>query len=81
MAKPSFLHASDLSSDDEEAKETCTISTIYVYDCNECDLKGIETSFHLDLLKDNCTNWTICKKCRKDVQYTRKQKIEYINTK
>ena len=51
-----------------------------IYDCKSCDLKEIETDVVLNLLKDNYTNWTLCKKCNKHVQYTRKQKIEYINT-
>lgn len=51
---------------------------VLVYRCEECKIKEVEIYKTVNIIKDNHKNWTICDKCNKYIQYTRKQKIEFI---
>ena len=53
---------------------------VSIYSCPDCNIVDTETSKVLDLLKYGSTNWTICDKCKKEVKYDRKHKIEFLNT-
>lgn len=54
--------------------------SVLVYSCSDCKVQNAETNMALNLRKNGSTNWTECTNCKKQVQYIRRQKIEYINS-